>query len=104
MSTSPIAPLTPAFAFSHRPSSGTDRQAALQKAAPNAAAAADTSTQPQEPRQISPLYDRRLTGPPPDFQLSLLEVETSLDTAIKRLEQARATAQAPPGTEDTETP
>jgi hypothetical protein len=104
MSTSPIAPLVPVFAFSHRPASGTARQGAPDKTAPTAATpdAAAKPGDPENPRQISPLVDRRLTGPPPAFQLSLLEVETQLDTAIKRLEQARAEMQAPPGT-DTQT-
>ncbi len=102
MSLSPIAPVAPVFAFSHRSASPPTRQGAPEKTAPAGATfdAAAKSGDPEKPRQISPLVDRRLTGPPPAFQLSLLEVETQLDTAIKRLEQARAAAQAPPTTED----
>ena len=36
--------------------------------------------------------DERLTGPPPAFQASLLEVEADIDFAIKKMEAAREMA------------
>jgi len=45
--------------------------------------------------------DEPLTGPPPAFQASLLEVETDLQTVIRRVAEARAGfALVPPALQD----